>query len=426
MPTYDYLVEGVTCVNCTNTIENNLLKNHNLKAHSHIMSQVVSVTVEDDIANPPSKEEIAEWIDEVGFEATFLDRSTPDDNIPLPNNHLKILANKKKLIRQYWKKGILGILSGAAVMALCMFGMGLPIVVMYLIGVFSSLMTLYLGFESYKKFLYSFKTKKFNSMDLLFSISTSVTIILSLMAFAFPWLPMMFDAPILIYAFRHIGKAIQEKAKKTEFEQTSFRNHAPAFVKKIGEKNKVPLHSIKPDNIIIVMGGEIIPLDGICLTKEIILDTSIRDGESEHKVTKGEPLFAGMRVPKDIPLVKMQVTRTEKDSNLAAMEDSVKDDDSEEKKAKLQKIAEKILKYFVPVVVTLAVTFGVTLSFFFPIVAAVQCAIAILTSVCPCTFGLITPLAITMAKAKAAVNGFHFTSGNALQKARDVDTVFFD
>jgi len=431
MPKYDFLITGMTCASCTNTIQNGLREFKRAQLtdiHVDLLTETASVNVTDD--SPRLQNEIAEYIDEIGFQAEPLTDLIAEDKTPQTNNYHKILDNKKKLIRKYRINGGIGIVAGALVMGLSMSGVGLPLLLMFLIGIGSTLLTLLLGFESYKKVFYSFKTKEFNSMDLLFSLSTSLTILISLASFAFPWLPMMFDAPILIYAFRHIGKSIQENAKKTEFEQTSFRNRAPPFIKKIGEKNKVTtvaINDIKPKDIIIIKSGEIIPLDGICLTKKTSIITTIRNGATEpQKITKGEKLLAGMKVPEEVTLIKMEVTKTEEESNLAAMENFLRAQDDNTTKAKLQKTAENILKYFVPTIFALAITFGIAFSFFFSPILAIQCAISILTAVCPCTFGLITPLTINMAKAKAVENGFQFSTGNALQKASDIDTVVFD
>lgn len=432
MPKYDYLITGMTCANCSNAIENRLreFKNPPLQnIHVNLLTETATISFDGEYQPDSLQKDIAQYIEEIGFGAEPLINSVTDEPNTTSHQHEKILNNKKKLIRKYWAKGIIGIIGGGLVMGLMMSGILLPMTIMILMGISSTLLTFFLGFESYKKVFYSLKINEFNSMDLLFSISTSVMIILSLTAFVFPWLPMMFDAPILIYAFRHIGKAIQEQAKKTEFEQTSFRNRAPLWVRKINENNKISLislHDAKPGDTIIVKSDEIIPLDGVCLTEESWILTTIKDGATEpQKITKNAELLAGMKVSSETVLIKIKVTKNENDSNLAAMEKSLQQDDNTTK-AKLQKTAENILKYFVPTIFILAITFGIALSFLFPPIAAIQCAISILTAVCPCTFGLITPLAITMAKAKAVENGFQFTTANALQKSSDIDTYFFD
>jgi P-type Cu2+ transporter len=69
---------------------------------------------------------------------------------------------------------------------------------------------------------------------------------------------------------------------------------------------------------------------------------------------------------------------------------------------------------------------AITIGTLFSPLTALQCATAILVSACPCTFGLITPLAVKIGIVKAAAEGIRFKSGQALQAAAQVDTVVFD
>ena len=74
----------------------------------------------------------------------------------------------------------------------------------------------------------------------------------------------------------------------------------------------------------------------------------------------------------------------------------------------------------------LAILSGVLVGCFFPIAIAIQCAVSVLVSACPCTLGFITPLAIRIGMSKAAEQGVRFKSAKTLELAGEVDTVVFD
>src|SRR5699024_2201426 len=98
-------------------------------------------------------------------------------------------------------------------------------------------------------------------------------------------------------------------------------------------------------------------------------------------------------------------------------------------KAPIQRMADIISGYFVPIVVGIAiVTFIVWITVVSPgnFEPALTAAIAVLVIACPCALGLATPTSIMVGTGKGAETGILFKGGEHLERAHEVDTVVFD
>lgn len=107
---------------------------------------------------------------------------------------------------------------------------GLPLAVMIPLASISTLLTIALGAQSYYEAWKKLVQSRTLTMDTLFSISTISVLIVSLASFFVPWLPMMFEAGLLIYGFRHIGIAIEDTIKD-KISSAKFQDRAPQKVR---------------------------------------------------------------------------------------------------------------------------------------------------------------------------------------------------
>jgi Cu2+-exporting ATPase len=131
-----------------------------------------------------------------------------------------------------------------------------------------------------------------------------------------------------------------------------------------------------------------------------------------------------MRLADHIPSLELRVTKTYNKSYLSLIAQNI--NQAHEEKAPIELFADKVLYYFIPGLLAIALVSGVVISTLFTPALAVQCVIAVLVSACPCALSLITPMAVKIGMKKAAENGIHFNNGKALQAAADIDTVVFD
>jgi Cu2+-exporting ATPase len=131
-----------------------------------------------------------------------------------------------------------------------------------------------------------------------------------------------------------------------------------------------------------------------------------------------------MRLADNTPPLNIRVLKPAKHSYLARLDEGIAQ--SIDEKAPLEIKTEQLLTYFIPVIIGLAITSGVLIGLFFPAAIAIQCAISVLVSACPCTLGLIIPLAVKTGIHKGAEHGVQFKNSKIVQEAEQIDTVVFD
>ncbi|MFZ4076651.1 MAG: cation-transporting P-type ATPase, partial [Legionellaceae bacterium] len=160
--------------------------------------------------------------------------------------------------------GAMGTALGFLLMGICFFMTGpLSWVVQGVIAGVSTLITLVLGAEFYQSVFLKLK-KGILTMDTLFVISTSVSLVASLAAFISPVFPMMFEAGLLIFGFRHLGLALYDAFKQDVLTQRRFQDQAPVTVLKKSAQGtqRAPLNSLVKGDIIELKSGDILPVDG--------------------------------------------------------------------------------------------------------------------------------------------------------------------
>ncbi|CAM2813226.1 cation transport ATPase [Legionella steigerwaltii] len=434
---YIFYVNGMTCGGCSGTIKNYLkdqLSDKLIHFHADLTTPdpkktTVIIKDEDKRADKEIWSEIKKHIDEIGFSCEEYqyqpDKKDEPQIQPAQTGTLNRIFNKtKKFFTSHWLLGALGCLSGVAVLILCLAG-GLSLPFMISLAVFSTLLTLALGANSYYDAWIKLTKSKKLTMDSLFALSTASIIIFSIASLFVPWLPMMFEAGLLIYGFRHIGIAIEETIKE-KIGTTKFQDRAPKFVRKRNSKgfDEISLELINEDDVIIVHQGEVIPLDGICENESIIYNTIITGATRPHYFPPQAKVVAGMRLPYNMPPLAIRVTKTQKESYLARLDAAI--EASALDAAPIEIKTEELLTYFIPAVIALAVASGIIIGLFYPAAIAIQCAVSVLVSACPCTLGLITPFAVKTGMHKAAENGVTFNSAKTLQHAEQINTVIFD
>jgi Cu2+-exporting ATPase len=403
MPIYNLHVPTIVCTGCADTLITGLKNTDEVTdVQVDVVEKIVTITTDKDI----DEQTLIKVVKNRGHSVSS--RSS---------THTKGIISR-------WVKGIVGIVAGAALLALSFISMGIiPLYAMYIIGGISTLLTLYIGKDTYYNAIVNTFKNKTMSMDLLFAISALLAIGVSLAGFAFPWLPMMFDAALLILGFKHIGKAIEESIKQ-KVSQQNFRGRVDKEIEVLGQKNKVKINTITPGAIIVVRSRQTIPLNGEC-QETISLYTTLINGRTEPQLfEKGKPVLAGMVVPASVSAIAIKVTATEEKSYLVELDNEIKT--AQLNKSPLESTANKMLKYFIPLVFLIAIISATIVALTISPIAAIQCAVSVLVAACPCTFGLVTPLAMRLGIAKGKEQGIGFKSGKSLEEAQQADTVVFD
>ncbi len=178
----------------------------------------------------------------------------------------------------------------------------------------------------------------------------------------------------------------------------------------------VDAQSIRVGDILRILPGERIPVDGEIISGQTSIDQSIMTGES-LPVDKGvgESVFCG--TINRFGSIDISASKVGEDSSLQKLIHMVKE--AEEKKAPMQRIADKWASWLVPAALLLAVISGV-------ITKNTVVAVTVLVVFCPCALVLATPTAIMAAIGQATKRGVIIKSGEALEKLGRVDTVALD
>ena len=195
-------------------------------------------------------------------------------------------------------------------------------------------------------------------------------------------------------------------------------NLAPTMGRRIrdGREERIPASDIQQGDILRVLPGETIPVDGTILRGETSVDQSVMTGES-LPVDKavGEEVFCGTL--NCFGSIDIAATHVGEDSSLQKLIRMVQD--AENKQAPMQRIADKAASWLVPVALLIAV-----LSYLFS--GNIVTAVTVLVVFCPCALVLATPTAIMAAIGQATKHGVMIKSGEALEKMGKVDTIAFD
>lgn len=178
----------------------------------------------------------------------------------------------------------------------------------------------------------------------------------------------------------------------------------------------VPIEEIYKDDILRVLPGEMIPVDGKIIFGNSSVDQSIMTGESlPIDKTIGDEVFCGtVNCDGSIDII---ATKIGEDSSLQKLIRMVKE--AEEDKAPMQRIVDKWAGWLVPAALIIAIA-----AYF--ITSDIIRAVTVLVVFCPCALALATPTSIMAAVGQAAKNGVLIKSGEALEKMGKVNCIAFD
>lgn len=183
-----------------------------------------------------------------------------------------------------------------------------------------------------------------------------------------------------------------------------------------GKEEMIAAEDIKMNDILRVLPGETIPVDGDIIEGTTSVDQSIMTGESlPVDKTAQDSVFCG--TINRFGTIDIRASKVGEDSSLQKLIRMV--EEAENKKAPMARIADKVASWLVPVALLIAIA---TLIITKDIVRAVT----VLVVFCPCALVLATPTAIMAAIGQATKHGVIIKSGEALEKMGQVDTVAFD
>ncbi len=188
----------------------------------------------------------------------------------------------------------------------------------------------------------------------------------------------------------------------------------------------VPVARIAPGDLLRVRPGEKVPVDGVVTSGTSTVDESMLTGEPLPVTRSGGDQVIGATLNGSGTFL-MRATHVGRDSVLGQIVRMVRE--AQGSKAPIQRVADRVTEWFVPLVIVLAaLTFGawLVLGPEPALTLALVSAISVLIIACPCAMGLATPTAVMVGTGRAAQRGVLIRGGAALEMTGRVDTVVFD
>ena len=237
-----------------------------------------------------------------------------------------------------------------------------------------------------------------------------------------------FESSGTILTLITVGKYLESRSKgKTSEAITKLMNLAPKvaiLVTEDGQEKEVPTESLQKGDIFLVKPGSLVPVDGIVLGGNSSVNEAAITGESVPVEKQAGDHVVSATVNK-AGFLKCRADRVGDDTTLAQIIRLV--EEASASKAPIAQLADKVAGVFVPTVMTISLITlivwllnGATAEF------AISTAIAVLVISCPCALGLATPVAIMVGTGVGAGNGILIKTGEALQQAKEIDTVVLD
>ena len=276
-----------------------------------------------------------------------------------------------------------------------------------------------------------------SNMDTLVAVSTGIAYTFSVFNLLFPnfWLSrgiephIYFEAASVIIAFILLGRLLEERAKQnTSSAIKKLIGLQPKTVIIIVDSNErtVPITAVQKGDTILVKPGERIAVDGMVVTGESYVDESMLNGEPVplHKQS-GEKVFAGTINQKGT--FRFIADKIGSDTMLAQIIRMVQD--AQGSKAPVQKLVDRIARFFVPAIISISIIAFIAWIFLAPtngFTNGLLAMVTVLIIACPCALGLATPTAIMVGIGKGAEKGILIKDAQSLEIAQKIDTIILD
>jgi Cu+-exporting ATPase len=430
-----FKLRGMSCASCANNIEEAIRSVPGVEKCS-VNFGVEQATVQ---YNPrqTNPEDIQEAIEAAGYSAYSLQEQemlTGETDAEQAARQAESRKLKRRLILGGVVTAIL-VLGGLPMMT----GVPIPWIPMWLHNpVFQLVLTTPIQFWSGESF-YEGAWKAFKrrtaTMDTLVALGTSAAFFYSLFPTFFPEFflnqglspDVYYEISAVVITLILLGRLLENRAKG----QTS-----EAIRKLIGLQAKtarvirneqeldIPIAEVELGDIILVRPGEKIPVDGEIIAGSSTIDEAMVTGESVPvKKQLGDEVI-GATLNKTGSF-KFRATRVGKDTFLAQIVKLVQQ--AQGSKAPIQKLADQVTGWFVPVVIAIAIfTFVLWYNVMGNVTMALITTVGVLIIACPCALGLATPTSIMVGTGKGAENGILIKGAESLEQAHKIQTIVLD
>jgi Cu+-exporting ATPase len=267
---------------------------------------------------------------------------------------------------------------------------------------------------------------RYADMNVLVALSATAAFVYSVYSTFIPQGMVFYDASAVVITTITLGMLLEEMAVErtgATIKKLMALQPKTATVVRDGEEKEISVDEVQVGDTVVVRPGERIPVDGAVAEGRTFIDESMITGESvpvEKNV--GDTVFSG--TINKTGTLKFTAEKVGLETTLAQIVRLARE--VQASKAPIQRIADKVVNIFVPVVVALAVSVFLIWHLFVNDFLALTTMVSVLAISCPCALGIATPAAIMIGVGNGAENGILIKNNAILEIVGKLDTVVFD
>ncbi|MBN1274386.1 MAG: heavy metal translocating P-type ATPase [Candidatus Aminicenantes bacterium] len=428
--TIELPIEGIVCASCVLKIEEALSKEKGiLQALVNLAAGSVRVTF---ISSLISVKEIVKAIEETGY--NVIQNTSGEDIVDREKRA------QEKAYQMLRIKFLTGLFLGIFIMLGSMprFFPWVPEILKnpIVLWALATPVQFWVGRQFLKGAWMAFKHRNAN-MNTLVAVGTLAAYVYSVTAALFPSFfekgglkpDVYFDSSAMIITLILLGRLLEARAKgRTSEAIKKLLQLQPQKARVLRDQKEVEINveDVHVGDVIIVRPGEKIPVDGKVLEGKSVVDESMITGESVPVEKKNGDEVIGATFNKTGSF-RFEATHVGKDTALAQIVRLVRE--AQGSKAPIQRLADIIAGYFVPIVMSVAVATFVLWFNFGPkpaLTFSLLNFVAVMIIACPCAMGLATPTAVIVGTGKGAEKGILIKGGENLEMMRRIKTVILD
>ena len=273
------------------------------------------------------------------------------------------------------------------------------------------------------------------TMDTLVAIGTGAAYLYSVFATLFPgfftaqgFMPeVYYEAAAVVITLILLGRLFEHRARgqtSDAIRQLMRLQPREARILRDGQERSIPIQAVQVGDIVIVRPGEKLPVDGEVIDGTSTIDEAMVTGESVPTQKQVGDTVTGATINKT-GTFKFRATRVGDDTFLAQIVKLVQD--AQGSKAPIQRLADQVTGWFVPVVIAIAIaTFVIWFLATGNATLALVTTVSVLIIACPCALGLATPTSVMVGTGKGAENGILIKGAESLELAHRLHTIVLD
>jgi len=421
-------IQGIDCASCVQKIEQALLESRG------VTNAVVNLATErarvEYIPEETNLAEIKKTIESTGYKVIETEVEEVED-------YERVIREREynKLKRKFF--------FGLVISVIVLIGSlewisGVPrfLTNYYLLWILATPVQFWAGWKFYRGAWGAFRHRNAD-MNTLIAVGTSAAYLYSITAILFPSFfrsggiepKVYFDTSVVIITLILLGRVLEARAKGQTSEAIKRLiglQPKTARVIRNGNEIDIPVQNVLVGDLVVVRPGEKIPVDGIVKDGKSFVDESMITGESVPVEKKTGDEVIGATINKSGSF-RFEATKVGKDTALAQIIKLVQE--AQGSKAPIQRLADVIAGYFVPVVISIAILTFIIWYVFGPnpaLTFALLNFVAVMIIACPCALGLATPTAIMVGTGKGAEKGILIKGGESLETAHKINSIVFD